>query len=64
MIFALWAVGTTFYALAYPAWFQQHYKRNGKDVFQGYGIFEFYSTSYLADPFYASKTTLQYREFW
>ncbi|TMW63916.1 hypothetical protein Poli38472_014621 [Pythium oligandrum] len=63
VIFSLIATGCSFYSLVYPAWFQQHFKRDGKDVFQGYGIFAFYSTNELESPFYASQTTLQYGSF-
>uniref|UniRef100_A0AAV1T778 Uncharacterized protein n=1 Tax=Peronospora matthiolae TaxID=2874970 RepID=A0AAV1T778_9STRA len=60
---SLVSVGTAFYAMVYPAWFQQHYRRDGKDVYQGYGLFAFYSTSSLESPFYASTTVLQYTDF-
>ncbi|TDH69467.1 hypothetical protein CCR75_008697 [Bremia lactucae] len=60
---SLVSAGTAFYALAYPAWFQQHYRRDGKDVYQGYGLFAFYSTNSLESPFYASATVLQYADF-
>lgn len=64
MIFSLISTGCAFYAMVYPAWFYQHYRRDGKDVFQGYGIFAFYSTAPLESPFYASETVLQYHDFW
>lgn len=57
-------MGCAFYAMAYPAWFQQHYRRDGNNVFQGFGLFSFYSTGSLQSPFYASVTTLQYSDFW
>ncbi|CAI5713175.1 unnamed protein product [Peronospora effusa] len=60
---SLVSVGTAFYAMVYPAWFQQHYRRNGHNVYQGYGLFAFYSTSSLESPFYASATVLQYKDF-
>ncbi|KAL8005149.1 hypothetical protein Plhal703r1_c08g0043011 [Plasmopara halstedii] len=60
---SLVSVGTAFYALAYPAWFQQHYRRDGHDVYQGFGLFAFYSTNRLSSPFYASATVLQYSDF-
>ncbi|DAZ92816.1 TPA: hypothetical protein N0F65_012635 [Lagenidium giganteum] len=63
VIFSLISAGCAFFALVYPAWFQQEYQRDGKDVFQGYGVFAFYSTGALDSPFYASKTTLQYSDF-
>lgn len=63
VVVSLLSTGCAFYALVYPAWFQQHYKRDGKDVFQSYGLFAFYSTGDLVDPFYASVTTLQYSDF-
>ncbi|KAJ8559216.1 hypothetical protein ON010_g8230 [Phytophthora cinnamomi] len=49
--------------MVYPAWFQQHYRRNGNNVYQGYGLFAFYSTNSLESPFYASATVLQYSDF-
>jgi hypothetical protein len=64
VLFCLVSTGCAFYAMVYPAWFQQHYTRNGNDVFQGYGIFAFYSTGTLKGDFYASETTLQYSDFW
>jgi hypothetical protein len=63
VIFSLVSTGCAFYAMVYPAWFYQHYRRDGNDVFQGYGIFAFYSTSALESPFYASETVLQYSDF-
>ncbi|CAI5718197.1 unnamed protein product [Hyaloperonospora brassicae] len=60
---SLVSVGTAFYAMVYPAWFQQHYRRGGTDVYQGYGLFAFYSTDSLESPFYASTTVLQYTDF-
>jgi hypothetical protein len=60
---SLCCVGCSFYALVYPAWFQQHYKRDGNDVYQGFGLFAFYSTGSLETPFYASVTVLQYSDF-
>ncbi|GLD97748.1 hypothetical protein PINS_up006445 [Pythium insidiosum] len=63
VIFSLISTGCAFYALVYPAWFQQHYRREGKDVYQSYGLFAFYSTAALESPFYASQTTLQYSDF-
>lgn len=63
MFLSLCCVGCSFYALVYPAWFQQHYKRNGNDVYQGFGLFAFYSTGALETPFYASVTVLQYKDF-
>ncbi|KAL4174811.1 hypothetical protein KRP22_006740 [Phytophthora ramorum] len=63
VLLSLVSVGTAFYAMAYPAWFQQHYRRDGADVYQGYGLFAFYSTSSLESPFYASATVLQYSDF-
>ncbi|OWZ07509.1 hypothetical protein PHMEG_00020090 [Phytophthora megakarya] len=49
--------------MVYPAWFQQHYRRDGNNVYQGYGLFAFYSTNSLESPFYASATVLQYSDF-
>uniref|UniRef100_K3WQU2 MARVEL domain-containing protein n=1 Tax=Globisporangium ultimum (strain ATCC 200006 / CBS 805.95 / DAOM BR144) TaxID=431595 RepID=K3WQU2_GLOUD len=63
VMFSLASTGCAFYAMAYPAWFYQHYRRDGNDVFQGYGIFAFYSTASLESPFYASETVLQYSDF-
>ena len=63
MFLSLVSCGTAFYALVYPAWFQQHYRRHGSNVYQGYGLFAFYSTSSLESPFYASATVLQYADF-
>ncbi|KAI9910819.1 hypothetical protein PsorP6_010480 [Peronosclerospora sorghi] len=63
VVLSLISVGTAFYAMVYPAWFQQHYRRDGHDVYQGYGLFAFYSTSSLESPFYASATVLQYSDF-
>ncbi|CAI5722467.1 unnamed protein product [Peronospora destructor] len=63
VLLSLVSVGTAFYAMVYPAWFQQHYRRNGNNVYQGYGLFAFYSTSSLESPFYASATVLQYSDF-
>ncbi|KAE9038836.1 hypothetical protein PR003_g6028 [Phytophthora rubi] len=60
---SLVSVGTAFYAMVYPAWFQQHYRRDGTNVYQGYGLFAFYSTNSLESPFYASATVLQYSDF-
>ncbi|CAH0475424.1 unnamed protein product [Peronospora belbahrii] len=60
---SLISLGTAFYAMVYPAWFQQHYRRDGNDVYQGYGLFAFYSTNSLESPFYASATVLQYADF-
>ncbi|KAF4136283.1 hypothetical protein GN958_ATG14455 [Phytophthora infestans] len=60
---SLVSVGTAFYAMVYPAWFQQHYRRDGNNVYQGYGLFAFYSTNSLESPFYASATVLQYSDF-
>ncbi|RLN53675.1 hypothetical protein BBJ28_00014816 [Nothophytophthora sp. Chile5] len=60
---SLVSVGTAFYAMVYPAWFQQHYTRDGNDVYQSYGLFAFYSTGSLESPFYASVTVLQYSDF-
>ncbi|OQS03274.1 hypothetical protein THRCLA_04422 [Thraustotheca clavata] len=50
----------------YPAWFQQKYTPNngtGSEVYQGFGLFAFYSTNSLQTPFYASATTLKYSDF-
>lgn len=63
VLLSLVSTGTAFYALVYPAWFQQHYRRDGNDVYQGYGLFAFYSTNHLESPFYASATVLQYSDF-
>lgn len=60
---ALCCVGCSFYGMVYPAWFQQHYERDGNDVYQGFGLFAFYSTGALDSPFYASVTVLQYSDF-
>lgn len=64
MIFSLVSTGCAVYAMVYPAWFYQHYRRDGHDVFQGFGLFAFYSTAPLESPFYASETVLQYHDFW
>jgi len=48
---SLVSVGTAFYAMVYPAWFQQHYRRDGSNVYQGYGLFAFYSTNSLESDF-------------
>ena len=53
-----------FHALAFPSWFQQKYKRDGNDIYQGFGLFAFRSTGAIVSPFYASVTTLQYSTFW
>nr|CCA20771.1 conserved hypothetical protein [Albugo laibachii Nc14]CCA23723.1 conserved hypothetical protein [Albugo laibachii Nc14] len=52
-----------FHALAFPSWFQQKYKRDGNDIYQGFGLFAFRSTGAIVSPFYASVTTLQYSTF-
>ncbi|CAK4658040.1 unnamed protein product [Aphanomyces euteiches] len=52
------------FSLAYPAWFQQEYKPvNGSSVYQSFGLFAFYSTNQLTNPFYASQTTFVYSDF-
>ncbi|KAF0699205.1 Aste57867_10216 [Aphanomyces stellatus] len=53
-----------FFALIFPAWFQQAYTPNGGGTtFQGFGLFAFYSTNMITQPFYASQTTLYYADF-
>ncbi|OQR86755.1 hypothetical protein ACHHYP_20451 [Achlya hypogyna] len=66
VFFSLASLACCAVALMYPAWFQQKYEgtANGTStVFQGFGLYAFYSTGALQNPFYASVTTLKYSDF-
>ncbi|ETV93413.1 hypothetical protein H310_12656 [Aphanomyces invadans] len=63
VFFSFMSLAVCTYSTIYPAWFQQKYKEHDPVVFQGFGIFNFYSTQPLQGPFYASETTLAYSEF-
>ncbi|KAF0699206.1 Aste57867_10217 [Aphanomyces stellatus] len=63
VFFSFMSLGCCTYSTIYPAWFQQKYKAVDPIVFQGFGIFGFYSTQSLQSPFYASVTSLEYKQF-
>ncbi|KAG9408562.1 hypothetical protein AC1031_020417 [Aphanomyces cochlioides] len=63
VVFSFLSLMSCTYSTIYPAWFQQKYKAVDPIVFQGFGIFNFYSTQKLDSPFYASVTTLSYKEY-
>ncbi|KDO22783.1 hypothetical protein SPRG_11542 [Saprolegnia parasitica CBS 223.65] len=65
VFFSLASLACCAFALMYPAWFQQKYASANAtvEVYQGFGLFAFYSTNALQTPFYASATTLKYADF-